>query len=215
MHSTKKFLPILMLGVLISACNSEQSPGYEFMPDMYRTPHIKAYEANSVVNADSLSALHPVEGTIARGFASYEQFPNTAEGYEMAKAQMQMPARMAVDSLNLAEGAKLYGIFCSQCHGDEGKGMGVLVKNEKFLGVPSYADREINFGSIFHVVTYGKGVMGSHAGQVTPDERWQLAIYVMELKKTLTGDEGDQEVTEPEAEAEEEMAMEMAMNNQQ
>ncbi len=208
MHSTKKFLPILLLGVLISACNSEQSPGYEYMPDMYRTPHIKAFEAYDVVNADSLSALHPPAGTIPRGFASYEKFPNTPDGYEMAKANMQIPASIMSDSMNLEEGAKLYEIFCTQCHGDKGDGVGVLVKNEKFLGVPSYADRDITFGSIFHVVTYGKGVMGSHAAQLTPDERWQIAMYVMDLRKSLVGDD---EMEEPEADVE----GEVAMNDQQ
>lgn len=215
MFSTKNVLPVLLLAVLISACNSEQSPGYEYMPDMYRTPHIKAYEANDLFE-DSLSALKPVEGTIPRGFASYEQYPNTPEGYELAKANMQMPATMNMDSLNLAEGAKLYGIFCVQCHGEKGDGMGVLVKNEKFLGVPSYADREINYGSIFHVVTYGKGVMGSHAAQVTPEERWQMAMHVMELRSELVGEEAsEEEPAEEDSEAETEMAGEMAMNNQQ
>jgi hypothetical protein len=37
---------------------------------------------------------------------------------------------------------------------------------EKFLGVPSYKDRVITEGSIFHIVTYGINSMGSHANQV-------------------------------------------------
>lgn len=212
MHSTMKFFPVLMLGVLLSACNSEQSPGYEYMPDMYRTPHIKTYEANDVVNQDSLSALIPAEGTIPRGFASYEKFPNTPQGYELAKANMKMPSGMKMDSLNMAEGAKLYGIFCVQCHGEAGDGQGILVKNEVFLGVPSYADRVITPGSIFHVVTYGKGVMGSHAAQVTPEERWQLSMYVLDLRKNLVGEEEEPEVAPAE---EGDMSGEMAMNNQQ
>jgi hypothetical protein len=68
-------------------------------------------------------------------------------------------------------------------------GQGILVKNEKFLGIPSYGDRNINFGTIFHVVTYGKGVMGSHASQVTPEERWKLALYVMKLKDDIASNE--------------------------
>jgi hypothetical protein len=42
----------------------------------------------------------------------------------------------------------------------------VLVMREKFLGVPSYKDRVITEGSIFHIVTYGINSMGSHANQV-------------------------------------------------
>lgn len=207
MHSTKKFIPILLLGLIFSACNTEQSPGYEYMPDMYRTPHIKAFEENAMFE-NGLSALHPAEGTIPRGFATYEQFPNTPAGYDSAKASLEMPSDLMVDAKNLEDGAKLYGIFCTQCHGDAGDGQGVLVKNEKFLGVPSYADRDINFGSIFYVQTYGKGVMGSHAAQLTPTERWKVAMHVLELRKALVGEDAPEE-----AEASEEMAEEMAMNN--
>ena len=56
---------------------------------------------------------------------------------------------------------------------------------EKFLGVPSYADREITAGSIYHVLMYGKNAMGSHAGQVNAEERWQIAQHVMELRRSL------------------------------
>ncbi|MDZ7848805.1 MAG: cytochrome c [Owenweeksia sp.] len=128
---------------------------------MYRSPSFKAYEADPMFK-DSLSARQPVKGTVPRGLMTYERCRCT-EGYEAAKVNMTMPAMVPTDSLALAEGAKLYGIFCMQCHGEEGAGQGVLVKNEVFLGIPSYADREITAGSIFHVVTYGKGVMGSHA----------------------------------------------------
>jgi cytochrome c len=60
---------------------------------------------------------------------------------------------------------ELFDIYCAICHGTAGDGKGKLVKQEKFLGVPSYKDRQINEGSIFHVITYGLNSMGSHANQ--------------------------------------------------
>jgi mono/diheme cytochrome c family protein len=51
--------------------------------------------------------------------------------------------------------------------------------------VPSYADRVINEGSVFHVVTYGLNSMGSHANQLSQEERWLVAAYVMQLKSKL------------------------------
>jgi hypothetical protein len=63
--------------------------------------------------------------------------------------------------------------------------MGVLVMREKFLGVPSYKDRVITEGSIFHIVTYGINSMGSHANQVDAHERWLIADYVLKLKSKL------------------------------
>jgi len=62
----------------------------------------------------------------------------------------------------MEKGKALYNIYCAICHGDSGDGKGNLVKKEKFLGVPSYADRDITEGSIYHVITYGMNAMGSH-----------------------------------------------------
>lgn len=173
---------------LLSSCgNDKTSTGWEYMPDMYRGPALEAYQPNSFF-ADSLASRKPVAGTIARGFMSYEKFENTPEGYELAKANMKAPASIEMNEMNLEEAAKLYGIFCSHCHGAKGDGQGILMKREKFLGIPSYADREITEGSIFHVITYGKGVMGPHAAQLTPEERWKVGQHVLNLRKALTGE---------------------------
>ena len=45
------------------------------------------------------------------------------------------------------------------------------------------AYKEISEGHIFHVITYGKGLMGAHGSQVSPDDRWRIARYVKELQK--------------------------------
>ena len=103
--------------------------------------------------------------------------------YEAAKVEVMSPLRAS--DYNLVNGKELYGIYCAVCHGDKGDGQGILMKREKFLGVPSYADREITPGSIYHVLMYGKNAMGSHAGQVNAEERWQIAQHVMELRSKL------------------------------
>jgi len=63
--------------------------------------------------------------------------------------------------------------------------MGTLVKNEKFLGVPNYKDRDITQGSIYHVLMYGRNLMGSHSGQLTEAERWNVVQYVEHLRADL------------------------------
>jgi mono/diheme cytochrome c family protein len=75
--------------------------------------------------------------------------------------------------------------YIVSCHGAAGDGMGISDEREKFLGVPSYKDRVITEGSIFHIVTYGINSMGSHANQVDAHERWLIADYVLKLKSKL------------------------------
>jgi mono/diheme cytochrome c family protein len=169
--------------VLTSCDRGATKPGYEFMPDMYRSPSYETYSASGIT-ADGKSAMDPVKGTIARGYVQYD-YPNTQEGYDAAKAELKSP--FTADEKLLAEGKQLYGYFCTHCHGEKGDGQGHLVQIEKILGVPSYDDagRAITPGSTYHVMYYGKGVMGSHASQMTYEERWKVIEYVMYLKAEL------------------------------
>ena len=88
-------------------------------------------------------ALTPVEGTMSRSRVVYD-IPNSEEGYLFAKDSINSP--IEINEKNLEQGKYLYGIYCAVCHGDKGDGQGTLVKNEKFLGVPNYKDRDITDG---------------------------------------------------------------------
>ena len=56
---------------------------------------------------------------------------------------------------------------------------GELKANLPFASEPSVRSD----GSIYHVLMYGINAMGSHAGQVNEEERWQIAQYVMKLRE--------------------------------
>jgi mono/diheme cytochrome c family protein len=173
------FSIVLALG--LGSCQDPSKPNYQYFPNMYEPVGYEAY-ADSDAFANGIEAQLPAEGSIARGWQPYE-YPDTNDGYEMAKDELQSP--LAQTEAHLAEGKELYGLYCAVCHGKKGDGQGILMTREKFLGVPSYADREITEGSIYHVLMYGKNAMGSHAGQVNAAERWQIAQHVMELRSTL------------------------------
>jgi mono/diheme cytochrome c family protein len=105
----------------------------------------------------------------------------------LAKAELKNS--LPVTEKSLSEGKKLYTIYCALCHGDKGDGQGILMKREKILGVPSYADagRVITEGGVYHVQMYGLNTMGSYASQTNELERWQIVQHVMNLKATLEG----------------------------
>lgn len=195
------FIALVSGLVAITACNTDKTtPGYTFMDDMYVSPSLETYQKTDMF-ADSLSARLPVEGTIPRNYVVYD-YPNTNEGYEAARTTLTLPDDFKSEEA-LAKGKELYTVFCSSCHGDKGDGNGWLVQQEKILGVPSYSpDRLPNItpGSMYHVIMHGKGIMGSHASQLTYDERWNIVRYVIELR----GDKVDEEMasdTESEDEA--------------
>lgn len=181
MKSLSKIIIVLGFATFVTSCADTSSPNYQYFPNMYESVGYETYsESNAFANGKE-GQLVP-DGAVKRGFEVYD-VPNTFEGYEFSKISVESP----LDSItkNSDKGVQLYGIYCAVCHGEKGDGQGILVKKEKFLGVPSYADREITEGSIFHVVTYGLNAMGSHANQLSQDERWMVASYVMKLKSEL------------------------------
>lgn len=173
--------------IALEGCKADpNSPGFEYMPDMYRSPAYKAYDVNPVY-ADSMEARLPVAGTIPRGgmytdFVPYP-YPNTNEGYEAAGTGLKSP--IAATPKVVAEGKRLYGIYCVHCHGEKGDGQGVLVTNGKYAGVPSYQAqlKDLPEGKMYHTLMYGKNMMGSHASQINMTERWSVVRYVQTLQK--------------------------------
>lgn len=82
----------------------------------------------------------------------------------------------------LAEGKEYYARYCQHCHGEGGKGDGLVAKQYK--GVPNYAGLPaMNDGHVFHVITHGKGRMWPHGSQMTPEERWKIVHYVQKLQQ--------------------------------
>ncbi|QNM85494.1 cytochrome c [Polaribacter pectinis] len=179
----KNFRLIIALLVVASfiSCNNRRTPSLQYMPDMYVSVPYNPNGAEGL-NGNPVNS-EPVAGTIARGgHASYD-IPNTNEGYEKAKAELTNPIEASEE--NLENGKKMYDIYCATCHGTKGDGNGVLSQREKFSGIPNYKDRDINAGSIYHVIMHGKNLMGSHASQLTYKERWQIVQYVEQLRIEL------------------------------
>ena len=182
MKSILKITIVLAFSIILSSCWTDKTkPNYQYMPDMYHSVGYETYSQNPNF-ANGMTTQLPVEGTIARGQVPYD-YPNTEEGYEAAKLDSKNP--LAIDEVNLENGKKMFDIYCISCHGKTGTGDGVLVQREKILGVPNYKDRDITEGSIYQVIMYGRNMMGSHASQLTAKERWQVTMYVEQLRTEL------------------------------
>ena len=46
--------------IFLASCVSDSNPGYEFMPNMYRSPSLETYSENTItgMNALDLSLIH-------------------------------------------------------------------------------------------------------------------------------------------------------------
>jgi mono/diheme cytochrome c family protein len=201
----KKTTTLFGLGTLVlvfaSCVNDPNSPGLEYMPDMYRSPAIEAYvdygqepydfgEELAKKQRSTQSARLPISGSIAYAGTNEEDmylsmpypYENTTEHYDMAGVELKSP--LALSKQNFDKGAVLFQKMCTHCHGKKGTGDGAISVNEKILGIPSFADKlkDLPEGQMFHTMTYGKGLMGSHASQLNKKERWQVIQFVQSLQ---------------------------------
>jgi mono/diheme cytochrome c family protein len=184
-----KFVFAAALGSLLagglSSCGKKDanSPGVEFFPDMYRSPSLEYYNVHTVDGDTLYNAMQPVAGTVARGYIPY-LYPNTPEGYEQAGLNLKNPLNMDKRAIWEQEGEVLFGKYCIHCHGATGAGDGKV--GAKLPGPPpaynSAALKNLPEGKMFHSITYGKNSMGSHASQLTTEERWKLVCYVQKLQ---------------------------------
>lgn len=221
MKHTANILLALAVVLLFTACKQDaNSPGYEYMPDMYRSPAIEAYidygqepwrigDSLAVVQRHTPSARKPQVGTIAQdpnGVVMNSMpyiYPNTAEAYEQAGVALTSP--IATTQTVIDEGKAIYDRMCMHCHGEKGKGDGTIAANGHIEGIPAYDVKlaDLPVGKMFHTLTYGKGLMGSHASQLSVEERWVVIEYVKVLQGTsvldgqesaaMESDEGSEE----------------------
>ena len=189
------FASLLMAAMIsLNSCTTDpNSPGIEYMPDMYRSPSYETYAVNALFE-DSMAARMPVEGTVGRGEWPHQasiinalpyELANTPEGYE-ASATLVNPLDSANVEAYTAEGKEIFLSFCIQCHGEKGMGDGTLIQIDKYPPPPPFngALKSLEPGKMFHSLTYGKNLMPSHATQLTKEERWKLTLYIQELQNS-------------------------------
>ncbi|MNJ91590.1 Cytochrome c [compost metagenome] len=181
---------ILTGAVLFSACKDKRSTGLEYARNMYDPIAYNPDQPNKNFK-NGATAQVPPANTTPVGFNKYDDYPNTKEGYEAAGASLLNP--LPLTEANLESGKHYFTVFCAPCHGEKGDGQGHLVKIDKFNGVPSYHGdaassrgglmKDLTAGKIYHTIEYGLNNMGSHASQLSPEERWKVVMYVQQLQK--------------------------------
>ena len=175
---------------MLSACRDNKSTGLEFARNMYDPIAYNQDQPNKNF-ANGATSQTPPANTTPVDYIRYE-YPNTKEGYE---ASVALVNPLALTEKNLTEGKHFYTVFCAPCHGEKGDGQGHIVKLDKGIsGVPAYhgADamssrgglmKDMPAGKIYHTIMYGLNAMGSHASQLSPEERWKVVMYVQQLQK--------------------------------
>jgi mono/diheme cytochrome c family protein len=182
-------ITVLSAAVVIVSCSDvKRSPGRVYMPDMAYSRAYETYADHDNLTLKGISYNNmPVAGTVARGEEMPFHVAKDAAGDStnyVASKQVKSP----IDSLTTAdatEAERLYLINCGICHGTKLDGKGPLYNEGKgpYSAAPKnlIADAVVSVmpeGQMFYSVTYGKGMMGSYASQLSRKQRWMVIKYI-------------------------------------
>ena len=145
---------------------------------MVRSVAAKSFSPNAVF-ADGKTLQKPAPGTIPRGLLPLH-YQATPEDARRAGEELANPFSSS-DENALKQGATVYANFCVACHGLTRAGDGPVAR--RGYPPPPAAPPPIKDGEMFHIVTYGRGNMPSHAAQLSREDRWKVTLFIRSLQQ--------------------------------
>ena len=175
---------LALSGFSIISCGDNSKPARDYMPDMKTSRAYETYADHSNLSSEGVVYNNrPVSGTVSRGEELPYHLTNDSAGYAQSEGVMDPLPKL--NSGEMEEAERLFLINCAICHGTALNGNGPLYKdgNGPFAAKPAnlVGDPKIvalREGTIYHVMTYGKNLMGSYASQLSRKQRWMVAQYV-------------------------------------
>jgi len=205
-----RYILLLVVGIsaasFLAGCKAGgDNQGKEYAPNMY---HSVAYEPLSQItdkdagawvnaldngrgeyynsneyNPFKMNMRLPAPNTVRRNSKGWLPYRGTNDSTGLRLANNLVNPLESTPAI-LEQGKALYESNCKHCHGAKGAGDGKVA--DKYPGVANLtgdAIKGVTEGHIFHVITFGKGLMGAHGSQVSEEDRWKIAKYVKELQK--------------------------------
>jgi len=101
---------------------------------------------------------------------------------EEAGARLRNPLTSSPE--NLGKGKVLYETYCLVCHGAGGAANGPVAGGAMLpADLTTERIQKQSDGLLYHTIRHGLGNMPAYYERLTPEERWQVVLYVRTLKQ--------------------------------
>jgi len=170
-------LLVVVLATILATGGAAQR-NWEFFPNMVWSAADDAYQVRTAIP----QSQSPAPGSLAREQTPLRYEPTEA-GAKVAGEELKNPFRPG-DAAALERGAEVFRNFCAACHGAGGLGDGPVAARG-YPPPPSLVTgntRTMPDGELFHIITFGRRNMPSHAPLVEPDDRWKAILHIRSLQ---------------------------------
>jgi mono/diheme cytochrome c family protein len=176
----------LIYRVVASSCLALALAGCR--QDMQDQPKMRVLRSTTLF-ADGRSARAQVQGTVARSQGVIETYLPAEKVNVKEDDNMPFPVDMDV----LRRGQERYNIYCSPCHSRVGNGLGMIVQRGYHRAADFHTDRlrQASLGHFVAVITNGYGAMPDYTAELSPQDRWAVAIYIRALQLSQNAKQGD------------------------
>lgn len=167
-----------MLSSLFSVgCESNKD---DFFMRMTTQPKYKYYQVSEFWD-DGRAMRTPPEGTVSQEVGN--QLPLLDWQNADGTYKDSFPPQLHVTAEFVRKGQHKFNIVCGNCHGLTANGHAIPGENMALHPAPSLvALKDKPVGYFFEVATNGYGLMPSFKGELSPEERWEIASYIRALQ---------------------------------
>ena len=177
-------LAVALVTLPLAACDDDPTvPNLEYMPDMVSSVAYDSFAPNPNTR-DGRTLMAPPAGTVPRG---YQPLHYTTGPAEATRAGRELTNPVPDGVLVRQRGEVAFQRWCSPCHGREGLGDGLVAR--RFPRPPSLTAehaRTLPDGQLFHIVSFGQGVMPSYGAQIVQEDRWKIVRFIRQLQSAAT-----------------------------
>jgi mono/diheme cytochrome c family protein len=182
---------LIPFAIAAKARNSHASqPHVHIFADMDFQPKYKSDTAMDMF-ADGRANRGELSGTVARGQLRADD--TFYRGIENGAWTPNFPKQLEINDAMMKRGQDRYNIYCSACHGFDGRGNGAIPQRVSTLGGAWAARNLVDVGQgavtmpngqLFNTISNGFNTMMGYAAQITHADRWAIVLYIRALQRS-------------------------------
>lgn len=180
MNASSRFA-IAAAGLSLFALGCESNKD-DFWQRMIVQPKYKYYQQSEFWE-DGRAMRTPPTGTVSREMR--DQLPLRTWANPDGTYASTFPPQLKVDEKFVRAGQHKFNVICANCHGVDANGHSIPGENMALHPAPSLValtNRPV--GYFVEAATNGYGLMPNFAGELTLEERWEIAAYIRTLQLT-------------------------------